>query len=448
MKTIIANFKNKVINNPYLFKISSNISWLILDKFFRMGLGLFVTAWITRYLGPEKFGLLSYMLALMSFFITFIIFGLNSITVKNLVNDRENKNQILGSCFLIQSISSSLAFLALIIIITFVFEDKTSQLVLFIIGLSICCKPFDTIRYYFEANTQSKYIVIADNLAFIICSILKILLILFNASFISIVWIFLLETIISTILLIVLYTYKGQNIFNWKFKLSQIQQDVKSCWPLLFASITIIIYMRIDQIMLGQLLDYSMVGIYTAATRISEIWYFIPLVIVASVNPTLMEIRLHNQDNYYKKLKLIMITLVIISLLIAIMVTFTANYIIYILYGEEYKEAAKVLIIHIWTGVFVSLGVVSGQWFIVENLQILFMYRSLTGAIVNVIMNLLLIPSFGLLGAAIATLIGQISATFLFDLFNKRTRPIFWLKLESLNVFSSTKILIKGIKNL
>lgn len=443
MTSLFHNLKNK-LTSTHLSTVLSNIGWLLFDRFFRMSINLFVISWIIRYLGPEQFGILNYAQAIIAFFFAFIVFGLNSITVKNLVSHPKQSDDILGSCFLIQSTLASISFLVLLLITTFLYKEYTPQLVTIIIGLSILLKPSDTIRYYFEANIQSKYIVWSENCSFIICSSLKIILMLYQASFIAIVCVFLLEAILSSILLLIFYTYQKQSILKWRFSLAQIKQDLKDCWPLMFANFTIIIYMRIDQIMLGQILDYSAVGIYTAAIRISEIFYLLPVIVVSSANPLLIRLRESNKALYYQKIYLIMLFLAWISILVALTITYTAPFIINILFGSQYTEATDILIIHIWTGIFVSIGVMSGQWFVIENLQKLYMYRSVFGAVINIAANMVLIPKLGIKGAAIATLFAQISATFLFDLFNVQTRRIFWLKLNTINPFYIIKSLQKN----
>lgn len=432
MKSLFNTLKNKLMQT-YLSQVLSNIGWLLFDKFFRMAINLFIISWITRYLGPEQFGILNYAQAIVVFFFAVIVYGLNSTTVKNIVSHPKQSNEILGSCFLIQSTLASLSFLILLLATTFLYQEYTPQLVTIIIGLSILFKSSDTIRYYFEANIQSKYIVWSENCSFIICSLLKIILMLYQASFIAIVCVFLLESILSSLFLLLFYTYQKQNIFKWRFSLSQIKKDIKDSWPLMLANFTIIIYMRIDQIMIGQMLDYSAVGIYTAAIRISEIFYLLPLIVVSSINPILIKLRENNKALYYQKIYLIMLGLVWISLFTALIITYTAPMIIHILFGAQYTGAADILIIHIWTGIFVSIGVISGQWFVIENLQKLYMYRSVFGAIINIIANFVLIPKFGIKGAALSTLIAQISATLLFDLFSPQTRQIFLLKINTVN---------------
>lgn len=448
MKSLLHFIKEACYQKPYLSKIFNNIGWLFFDKIFRMGVGLFLGAWMARYLGPSQLGLLNYILAIMSFLAVIAGFGLNNIVVRDLVQEAPNANQILGSAFFIQLISALLSFTLLIIVSFFLFDNKSSQLLCIMIGITLLFKPIDVIRFYFEANTLSKYIVWAENCSFIICSLLKIILLIAHVSLLAIAGVFLIDVIIISLLILWAYAYNKQTFFNWQIKLTRIKHDLQQCWPLILSGLTIIIYMQIDKLMLGRMLNFTAIGIYTAATKISEIWYFIPMIIMSSVNPTLIQAKAVNEENYYYKLAFIIKLLVLISTFIALITTFLSPYIIQWLYGSQYQASTPVLTIHIWSGIFVSMGVATSQWFILENKQMLSFYRTLSGAIVNVLMNLALIPLYGEIGAAISTLVAIFCASFLLDIVNTTSRQIFWLKLSSLNVIKTIYLLKYHFKNI
>jgi PST family polysaccharide transporter len=195
----------------------------------------------------------------------------------------------------------------------------------------------------------------------------------------------------------------------------------------------IMIYMKIDQIMLGQMLGDDAVGIYSAAVRVSEVWYFIPMMILASVFPSVLEAKKHDQTHYIQRLQLLYNLMVWLSVAIAIPMTFLSTPIIIALFGQAYAQSGQVLAIHIWASVFVFLGVASSQWFIAENRQILSFQRTALGAVINIGLNFVLIPKFGVVGAAYATVFSQAYVCLLFDLFQKETRPMFVMKLRSFN---------------
>tara|TARA_B100001142_G_C13973366_1_gene515826 strand:- start:1 stop:621 length:621 start_codon:yes stop_codon:yes gene_type:complete len=192
--------------------------------------------------------------------------------------------------------------------------------------------------------------------------------------------------------------------------------------------------MKIDQIMLGQMVGDEAVGIYSAAVRISEVWYFIPTMIVASVFPAILKARNSSEEQYYKKLQHLFDLMLWLSIGIALPMTFLSESVIKILFGETYLDASSILSIHIWASVFVFLGVASSKWFIAENRQILSFQRTTIGALANVILNFLFIPQFQAVGAATATIISYAIATIISDLFQAETRFIFFMKIESFNL--------------
>jgi O-antigen/teichoic acid export membrane protein len=174
------------------------------------------------------------------------------------------------------------------------------------------------------------------------------------------------------------------------------------------------------------------VGVFSAAVRISEVWYFIPVAIVASVFPSIIEAKKHSEALYYQRLQKLYDLMVILALSVAIPMTFLSHWLAVTLFGETYEEAGAILSIHIWASVFVFLGVASSKWFLIENMQKKAFYRTLFGMLINITANYFLIPSHGAIGAAISTLLSQILAAYLFDALTAATRRSFWLKTASL----------------
>jgi O-antigen/teichoic acid export membrane protein len=183
--------------------------------------------------------------------------------------------------------------------------------------------------------------------------------------------------------------------------------------------------------MIKEMLDAKAVGQYAAAVRLSEAWYFIPMVIASSLFPAIINAKKESEKLYYGRLQRLYTFMVWLAIGIALPLTFLSDWLVMLLYGTDYSQAGVVLMIHIWAAIFVFLGVVSGKWYLSENLQILVFWRAFFGMIVNVYLNYILMPVYGVIGAAIATLFGQISAALLFDLFHRQTRSIFWMKIKS-----------------
>jgi PST family polysaccharide transporter len=221
---------------------------------------------------------------------------------------------------------------------------------------------------------------------------------------------------------------------------------LKDSWPLILSGLAIMVYMRIDQIMLGQMLGDEAVGIYSAAVRISEVWYFVPMAIVASVFPSIIEAKKKSEALYYQRLQWLYDVMVVLALSVAVPMTFLSDWAVSLLFGQAYEQAGAVLAIHIWTAVFVGLSFSSGRWFINEGYTLLALKRNLLGLVVNVILNTYLIPLYGPKGAALATLLSYFMASYASDLFSRKTRMVFLQKTRALFLLSIIRAIVKKKK--
>jgi PST family polysaccharide transporter len=286
--------------------------------------------------------------------------------------------------------------------------------------------------YWFESQVLSRYTVWVQNGVFIAFSIIKIGLILLDASLTAFVWAMLAEAAVAAAILLLVFNLRSSAVIKLQASLSRARTLLKDSWPLILSGIAITVYMRIDQIMLGQMVGDEAVGIYSAAARISEVWYFIPGVIVASVFPAIIEAKKRSEELYQLRLQRLCTVLTWLAIAVALPITFMADFIVTLLYGEPYVEAASVLIIHIWSAVFVFLGLASGIFFTVENQVKKILYRTIFGAVSNVLLNIILIPSYGIIGAAVATLISQFAANYFYDLFDSTSRQLLGIKNKAL----------------
>lgn len=423
--------RNRIGDRPYLLRILSNTGWLFFDKILRMGVGLLVGVWFARYLGPGQFGLFNYAVAIIALFTAVATLGLNSIVVRDLVKYPEETNVLLGTTFLVQLIGGGIACIAAILTVWFLRSDNVVFMVA-ILGLAMVFKSTDAVRYWFECKVLSKYVVWVDNAAFLFFAVVKIVLILCSAPLMAFVWNTLAETVFASILLLVVYRFQGNRIMAWRCKLFQAKSLLRNSWPMILSGLAVMVYMRIDQIMLGSMLGGESVGIYSAALRLSEVWYFIPISIVSSVFPAIVKARTKNPHLYNERFRQLFTLMVILGVAVALPITFCSDWLVTLLYGKGFSASAQVLVAHVWTGPFVFLGVAGGRWFIAENLQKYSFYRTFAGCVVNVVLNALLIPVYGPVGAAVASVLAQAVASVFFNALNPVTRPLFYMQLDSM----------------
>ena len=207
---------------------------------------------------------------------------------------------------------------------------------------------------------------------------------------------------------------------------------IAQSWPELFAGFACLVFMRIDQIMLGNMLGDEAVGQYAVASRLAEAWYFIPSALVASSFPAIVRQRTTDRVLYLKRIHQLLVTLVAISYAVALLVMFMAPWAVETLFGKAYEHSASILIILVWSGLFVSLGTASGSWIMAESKPMLNLTRNVMGAAANIALNYILIPLHGTVGAAVGTLMSLCLAYLLSDFLNPQTRHIGWLKVKAL----------------
>ncbi|WP_044749130.1 flippase [Bacillus alveayuensis] len=396
----------KLSGNTTLQKIIANTGWLFFERIFRMMVSLFVGVWVARYLGPEQFGILNYANAYVTLFTALATLGLDGIVVRNIVRAPDKTYQILGTAFILKLIGGIFSSLLMIIIVYLIRPEDTLTITLVaVISIGMIFQSFSVIDFLFQSRIESKNTVYARSIAFILTSIIKVILILTNSSLIAFGLVSSLEILIGAIGLVIVYRLKGFLISKWKFSLNVAGNLLKDSWPLIFSGLAIMIYMKIDQIMLGDMIGEEEVGIYSVAVKISEMWYFIPMAIVNSTFPTIVNAKRISDQLFYDRLQKLYDIMAILGYFVAIPMTFLGTDVVKLLYGNEYLEAGSILTLYIWVGLFVNLGVARSSFLKTVNWTKIHFLTSILGCMVNVILNFILIPKYGALGATIASII-------------------------------------------
>lgn len=303
-----------------------------------------------------------------------------------------------------------------------------------IVATGTILQTFEIIDFWFQSQVQSKYSVLARNTAYVLINGVKIGLIQLGAPLIAFAIAMVAEYALAGIGLIVAYRLQGNFLKAWQVNFRYAKTLLNDSWPLILSGIVIMIYMRIDQVMLGQMVGEKSVGIYSAAVKISELWYFVPNAIVNSVFPSIVQAKEISEEVYYKRIQKLLNVVAVLAYLVAIPVTFLAPWIVTLLYGKSYAEAGPILNMHIWAGLFVSLGLARSSWIITEGLMKFSAATTAIGAVINIILNYLLIDKYGGLGAAIATVVAQIFASYAAHAFYPQTRKMFILQTKAITL--------------
>ena len=428
----LANKVNKFIGTEYR-KILKNIGWLFFDRVFRMGMGLVVGAWVARYLGPSDFGTFNYLLATVGILVPFASLGLESMVVKELVENPSRVTNIMSTALTLRLLSGLVSFAVCVGVLFFLKHDEIEiYYVGTILALSLVAQALVTVELYYQSQVSSKIAVIAQSIAYIFVNIVKVVMILMHAELIAFAIVTTLEITLGGIFMMIAFRTVTKQKLTIMIDRILAKKLLLKGWPLIFSGFMIMIYMRIDQIMLGEMVNDHEVGTYSAALKLSEIWYIIPTVICNSFFPSIIQAKKIDKKAYYRSFQNLFDILFFISFVIAVVTSIFSSTIINVLYGDQYRDASTILAIHIWTSVFVFLGVGSSNFFIIENLQIKTFTRTALGVVVNIGLNLILIPKFFALGAAIATLISQFLSSYVFDLMSMKTYVLFKMKTRTI----------------
>ena len=413
------------IFNKKKFKI--NLSWLVFDKLFRASINIFLSIILARSLGPESFGILNYLLALLFLFSSLSSLGMNPILINQIIKNKKvnNHNSIMNAYYL-RFILSLFNYLIFILLINILNENQIYFNYSLIIGGGIIFKSCEVLFSYFEAKSLSKYIVISQLVGLISSAIIILYIISYDLDHTYIYFALALDIIIVFILINLFYLSKINNFFI-ELNLQLLKSIVLKSLPVLISSISIILYMRIDQIMINSLLDEYNLGVYSVSVRFIEIFHFIPKIIMISFLPILLLSRKYNID-------LLNLNSIIFkfSLILMIFIFFSSDYLIPFIFSNTYIDSissTKILSLSI---IFVFFGVTNEHWYVSNNLQKYYAIYVFLGAIVNALLNYILIIKFGIEGAAYATVITYILIIFVFDSLNKKTRSLLKIKFNSL----------------
>ena len=416
-----------------LKKILSNSALLIVEKLLTMSLTLGITFFLTKSLSVEEWGVLSYLLAFSGLIIPLTAMGLNGLISQYLLKLPNQKSEVLGTAITIRLAGSILSAFTLYFIAKYwlIIEQETLSL-LRILLIGTTTLAFTGINFYFESEMQIKFASLVRILAMLFAAIAKVWAVSTNQSLEILVTIFSLEFSFLAIFFIISYQFYAKDLPHWRWSNSIAKDLFQRCGWLIFSSVFAVIYLKIDQVMLGHYSTMTEVGQYALAAKLSEVWIFLPNALIASIYPTLVTLYKNNPEQYHLRLQQSSDGLFLLALFIAIAVQFGGVWFITNLFGEEYQTAAYILQIHIWSAIFIFLRSLASRWLIIEDVVKYSLYSHVSGAIINVLLNLVLIPSMGGKGAAIATLVSYIIAGWIIFFIHNDTKKIGVIMTKSL----------------
>ena len=413
----------EVLAKPGFRKAAANFGWLSVDRVARLALGALVGLLVARYLGPLRLGSLSYCLALLALLGFVPALGLDGVVKRELLRTPEKTAELLASAFVPRVFMGAVGYAGVLVAAYFGWGFTGEEARLFaILGLILFQPATYVPDLWLQAQLRAKWSVGVQLAALGISAVLRVGLIAMEAPLSAFAWV-----IVAELVMVSAGCYVGARRAGLRFpltaaRLETAKQLLRESWPLMFASLAIIVYMKIDEVMLRQLAGPAEVGVYAAAAKLSELWYFLPTALASSLLPALLRARAQDATGYAARLQQYYDVSAAAAYALSVPIALAAPWIVRIAYGAPFAGAAPILAVHIWSSIFVFLGVARGQWLINEGLQKFYLAATTAGAVANIALNFVLIPRWGGLGAAYATVASYALAAWLASYFHPAVR--------------------------
>jgi O-antigen/teichoic acid export membrane protein len=376
------------------------------DQVVRKVVGLGVSVWLARFLGPRHYGEFSYALAVVTIISPFAMMSLDDLSVRRLTQNPSSRNEVLGTSFYMMLAGGLVAFALGLAAISLV--RPGDRLMFWLVGIltaSTIVQAFIVIDFWFKSQMEGKFSVYAKTFAFLLLSIIKIGLICLKAPLVAFAWAMLAETALASVGLLIVYRKRGFKVKEWFFSRTMARSLLKDSWPLFSAALLTMAYLRIDQVMLGDMAGSKELGNYSVAVQITEAWFFVPMVICSAVFPALVEAEATSEELFYAHMRKLYNLMVFYGYVVALPVMFFSGEIVQFLFSSAYKDAGPLLSVLIWSSVFGNLAAARGVLILSKNWTRVNLVCIALGFAMNVSLNLLLIPAYGAMGAVVATCI-------------------------------------------
>jgi O-antigen/teichoic acid export membrane protein len=418
-----------------------NTSWILIEKLSRIISGILVGILVARYLGPEQFGMISYALSVVAIFTVFSSLGMDSIIVRELITRNEKKNEILGTSFNLR-LTGAIAVVAFATFYSSIRDDAQNTYIVFLVSLSVVLQAFTVVDFYFQSQVLGKYTAINQVITLVLSSIVKLLLIYFNKPVEYFASMVVLEAALTLINQFWFYKKNEQHVKNWTFSWLEVKILLGHSWPIIVSGMVMMVYQKMDQILIKRYLDLNTLGNYAAAIRISEASFFIPVAVCAAILPGIINNR-ENKELQNKRLTQLYSLMIWSGLIISIGGFIVGDSVITFLYKEKYNLAPEIFKIHIWSTIPIFYGTAWGMWMVTENKQRYLIFFQLFSLSVALFLNLKLIPLYGAKGAAYSLIITYSASTFICLTFYKPklSWQLFLKALNPLNLIAIFKYL-------
>ena len=391
-------------------KSFSNACWIIGCKLIKAVLTLVTTMITARYLGVSDFGVINYAAGLVAFVVPIMKLGIDSVLVHQIVEKPDAEGEIVGTSIVLNLISAFLCILGIGAFVCIANRGEEETIIVCVIySVLLVFQAVEMLQYWFQAKLMSKYSSMAMLFAYIIVAASQILMIVFKVNIYWFALSYSIDYLFISLILLIAYAKKGTQKFKFSFKRAKELFSISKYY--IVSSLLVTVFSQTDRIMLKLMIDSEATGIYSSAATCAGMTSFIFAAIIDSMRPVIFQVaKDEDKTLFHKRMTELYSVIIYFSLIQCVVITLLSPIIIKIMYGEEFAASVNALRIVVWFTTFSYLGSVRNVWMLAENKQKYLWIINLSGALGNVILNLILIPIMGVNGAAVASLCTQIFA--------------------------------------
>jgi O-antigen/teichoic acid export membrane protein len=424
--------------NAGSLKYLKNTLWIFLEQFIKVFAIFVVNIFIARYLGPEQFGLLSFSIGVVAIALAISRLGMESVLIRELIENVDNASTYVGTAFLLMTLTGIFCTVILFLSLHLMNIDAELAQYISLLSLSLIPQAFLVLDYHFQSQTRAKYSSLAKSLALVISGLIKLLIIYLQQSLFILIIAIVFESVLISMFLLIIYNKKQSKSFRFILGKEIAIKLLKSSYPMLLAALTTVLYMRIDQFMIKAFLGDYELGVYSAISKLYELWVMVTVVLCTSLLPAIVRLKDKSIAEYERGMILLFRGVIVVSTLVSIFSSFFADTLILLLFGEQFISGTVSFIILMWSSIFAAMGSVTVRYLTVEKLEKKVALRAVIALTFNVFLNALFIPLLGLHGAAISTLCSLIIANYLIDFIDKDLKKLWRLKNRSVFGFNVT----------
>jgi PST family polysaccharide transporter len=412
--------------------VLGNLGWLVGERFVTLLTGFFVNVWFVRHLGPEQYGLYSYAVNFAALFGLIASLGLDVLIVREVARAPNVDGETLGTALVLRGIAASMSWVAAVAAVLALRSDGLSRSMVGVLSagsLAVAAGVFDL---WFQAHIAARGVVIARTVVVILAATVRCVLILANAPLLTFAALLFASNVATAAAAYWLYRRARAPASRLSVNWARARGLLREGWPLIISSVSVIVCLKVDQVMLVAMAGDRENGLYAVAVTLSEAWFFLPSALATTIFPLIL--RAHDGPDpalFESRMQLFYDGMAALGYGIAIPVALVAGPLIQFLYGTQYARSAHILSVHVVSFLFVGLGIARGRFLLAEDLTCFAMVNGVFAAILNVALNLLWIPKMGALGAAWSTLVSYAVANYFTGFLHPLVRRQAWLMTRS-----------------